>query len=256
MLGAIVGDMIGSRFERNNVKRLSFPLFVEDCRFTDDSVLTFAVADCVLNGSDYAATIRRYAREYPDRGYGSQFLDWSLSDSAGPYNSYGNGSAMRVSPIGFAYDSEETVLEEAYKSAAVTHDHPEGLKGAQAVALAVFLARTVGDKELIRKRIKVQFGYDLDRTIESIRPTYEFNASCQGSVPEAIIAFLDSENFEDAVRKAVSLGGDTDTIASMAGAIAQAYYKEIPVEIQREVWDRLPEPLSVLLAAFCAKYPV
>ena len=181
-------------------------------------------------------------------------MKWVALKRSGPYNSYGNGSAMRVSPVGFAFDSEERVLEEARKSAEVTHNHPEGIKGAEAVALAVFLARTTGDKGLIRRRIEGLFGYDLGRGTDEIRPAYKFDVTCQGSVPEAIIAFLESHDFEDAVRRAVSLGGDSDTIACMAGGIAQAFYKSIPHRIEREVWARLPPELSALLAEFNAAF--
>ncbi|MEK7656803.1 MAG: ADP-ribosylglycohydrolase family protein [Elusimicrobiota bacterium] len=254
MLGAVAGDIIGSVYEWDNAKRMDFPLFTVGSDFTDDSVLTFAVADCVLNGLEYAATLRKYARAYPDRGYGGMFRRWFLSDKPGPYHSFGNGSAMRASPIGFAYDTEARVLEEARKSAAVTHDHPEGIQGAQAVALAVFLARTTKDKETIRRCVVERFGYDLSRTIDSIRPSYRFDVTCRGSVPEAIIAFLESDDFEDAIRRAVSLGGDSDTIACMTGGIAQAYYGEVPPAIEREAVKRLPIEFLKLLADFNKEY--
>ncbi|MFH2203384.1 MAG: ADP-ribosylglycohydrolase family protein [Elusimicrobiota bacterium] len=254
MIGAIAGDIIGSVFEFNNTKRTDFPLFSERSKFTDDSVLTCAVADSILHKSDYAGPIRKYAEKYPNSGYGGMFIKWLILKKKEPYNSYGNGSAMRVSPVGFAFDSEEQVLEEARKTAIVTHNHPEGIKGAQATALAVYLARTTKDKDTIRRRIEKDFSYDLGRTIEDIRPGYKFDVTCQGSVPEAIIAFLESKDFEDAIRKAVSLGGDSDTIACITGGIAQAFYKKIPAEIQREVWSRLPEDLSEILARFNAKH--
>ncbi|TBR26188.1 ADP-ribosylglycohydrolase family protein, partial [bacterium] len=185
-----------------------------------------------------------------------RFREWLLGDELRPYNSFGNGSAMRVSPIGFAYDSEERVLAEARASAIVTHDHPEGVKGAQATALAIFLARTTHDKALIRKRIASTFGYELNRTVEAIRPDYRFDETCQGSVPEAIIAFLDSESYEDAVRKAISLGGDSDTIACITGGIAQAYYGEVPAPILTEVRRRLQAEFIRLLEQFDARFPV
>lgn len=250
MLGAIAGDMIGSVFERSNRKSTDFPLFVEGSQFTDDSVLTFAVADCLLNGLDYAAAYRRYALAYPGRGYGGMFERWIDRENAGPYNSFGNGSAMRVSPVAWAFASETEVLAEARRSAEPTHNHPEGVKGAQAVALAVFLARTARDKGLIRARLTESFGYDLARTVDSIRPFYAFDATCPGSVPEAVIAFLDSDSFEEAVRMAVSLGGDSDTIASIAGAIAEAYYGPVPPFIEEEVRRRLPQELRSLLSEF------
>lgn len=256
MLGAVAGDVIGSVFERRNLRRTDFPLFSPESDFTDDSVLTFAVADCLLHGRDYACAIREYALAYPNRGYGGGFNAWLDRGDLKPYNSMGNGSAMRVSPVGFALDSEDGVLAEAARSASVTHDHPEGIKGAQCVALAVFLARTTRDKGLIRRRVSERFGYDLSRTVDSIRPSYKFDATCPGSVPEAIIAFLDSTDFEDAIRRAVSLGGDSDTIACIAGGIAEAYYGEVPGEIDREVRKRLPKSFLALLAEFEAEHPL
>ncbi|MBI4347205.1 MAG: ADP-ribosylglycohydrolase family protein [Elusimicrobia bacterium] len=254
MLGAIAGDVIGSVFEFDNVKRADFRLFSADSDFTDDSVLTFAVADCILNSLDYGRTIRSYARRYPGRGYGGRFKSWVASEQLGPYQSFGNGSAMRVSPVGFAFDTEERVLAEARRSAEVTHDHPEGIKGAQAVALAIFLARTTRDKKLVRRRVAA-LGYDLDRTLDQIRPGYAFDETCPGSVPEAVIAFLESEGYEDAVRKAVSLGGDSDTIACMAGSIAQAYYGSVPAAIEAEVRERLPEEFADILDRFNERFP-
>lgn len=231
MLGAVCGDIIGSRFERFNYKGTDFNLFDESCRCTDDSILTFAVADVIMNGKDYASTFREYARESPLAGFGGSFIAWVDNPEAGPYNSWGNGSAMRVSPVGWLFNTVEDVLENARLSAEPTHNHPEGIKGAQAIALAIFMARTGEHKEDIKKEIENRFGYNLNRTIEEIRPIYEFDVSCQGSVPESIIAFLDSNDYEDCIRKAISIGGDSDTIAAMAGSIAEAYYKEIPFEI-------------------------
>lgn len=231
MLGAICGDIIGSVYERMNYKGTDFPLFSPGCRYTDDTTLTIAVADAIMNGKDYANTIREYGQAHPLAGYGGSFVAWLDNPTAGPYNSWGNGSAMRVSPVGWLFDTEEFVLEHAKLSAEVTHNHPEGIKGAQAVALSVFLARKGATKEDIKLRIESDFGYDLNRTIEQIRPTYEFDVSCQGSVPESIIAFLDSSDYEDCVRKAISIGGDSDTIAAIAGSIAEAYYADIPKNV-------------------------
>jgi ADP-ribosylglycohydrolase len=231
MLGAICGDVIGSIYERINVKHTQFPLFSEGCRYTDDTTLTVAVADAIMNGKDYADTIREYGRAHPLAGYGSSFIAWLDDPNAGPYDSWGNGSAMRVSPVAWLFDTMEEVLIEAEKSAAVTHNHPEGIKGAQAIASSIFLARNGSSKEEIKKWIEDGFGYDLNRTIDEIRPTYEFDVSCQGSVPEAIIAFLESENYEDCIRKAISIGGDSDTIAAMSGSIAEAYYGYISEEV-------------------------
>jgi ADP-ribosylglycohydrolase len=256
MIGAIAGDIIGSVFEGHPIKSSKFSLFNRYSMFTDDTVLTVAVADAILKGTDYAASLKSYACKYPNAGYGSSFYEWMLSSDSTPYNSWGNGSAMRVSPVGFAFDSAEDVLYEAEQSAAVTHNHPEGIKGAQAAALAVFLARTRETKETIRQEIADRFDYDLNRTIDEIRPGYHFDVSCQGSVPEAIIAFLESENFEDAVRKGISLGGDSDTIACIAGGIAQAYYKKIPLEILTEVRKRLPEAFLSVIDTFNDTYRI
>jgi ADP-ribosylglycohydrolase len=231
MLGAICGDIIGSVYEGINVKHTEFPLFREDCRYTDDTTLTVAVADAIMNNKDYASTIREYGRQHPLAGYGSSFIAWLDDPNAGPYNSWGNGSAMRVSPVGWLFNTEELVLNQARLTAEVTHNHPEGIKGAQAIALSVFLARTGSSKEIIKSRIESMFGYDLNRTIDGIRPTYEFDVSCKGSVPESIIAFLESDDYESCIRKAISIGGDSDTIAAMAGSIAEAYYGYIPQEI-------------------------
>lgn len=241
MIGAIIGDVVGSRFEKNNIKSREFDLFHKDCRFTDDTVLTIAIADCILQDGDYEKTVKQYGRRYPFAGYGGTFKKWLAGIIQGPYQSWGNGSAMRVSPIGWAFHDEKTVLEEAAKSAAITHDHPEGIKGAQAVAMAVFLARNGKSRLEIKEYVETNFGYNLHRTIDQIRPGYAFDVSCQGSVPEAIIAFLESEDFEDAIRTAISIGGDSDTIASMTGAIAEAYYRSIPEEIIRTTRALLPQ---------------
>ena len=250
MLGAIAGDIIGSVYETAPIKRTDFPLFSHESHFTDDTVMTVALAWAILNNKDYAAGMRSFGRCYPDAGYGGRFFSWLFDDGAGPYRSWGNGAAMRVSPVGFAFDSEEAVLREAQSSAAVSHNHPEGIKGAQATALAIFLARMGESKDVIRQRISTLFGYDLDRTLDSIRPAYRFDVSCQGSVPEALIAFLESRNFEDAVRKAVSLGGDSDTQACITGAIAQAFYRCIPEHIVVHVRASLPQKLLSVVDDF------
>jgi ADP-ribosylglycohydrolase len=254
MIGAIAGDIIGSAFEWRNVKTTGFELFGPASRFTDDTVLTVAVADCILTGKDYAGAFKEYGRRFPSAGYGGFFWGWLCSGSLEPYNSFGNGSAMRVSPVGFAFETLEEVLEEAKRSAEVTHNHPEGIKGAQAVASAIFLARKGSGKGEIRRYIEEAFGYDLDRTLDEIRPGYTFDVTCQGSVPEAIIAFLESEDFEDAVRKAISLGGDSDTIACMTGGIAQAYYKVVPGPILQKVRGILDPGLLRVVDRFSEKY--
>ncbi|OPY86392.1 MAG: ADP-ribosylglycohydrolase [Syntrophus sp. PtaU1.Bin208] len=254
MIGAIAGDVIGSVYEHSRMKTLNFPLFQEYSRFTDDTVMTLAIADAIINSRGYAESMKSFGRRYPKAGYGRDFLKWILASESKPYNSWGNGSAMRASPIGFAYPTVETVMAEARKSAEVSHDHPEGIKGAQAAALAVFLARTGKSKKEIREEISGRFAYNLDRTVDDIRPNYRFDASCQGSVPEAIIAFLDSKNYEDAIRKAVSLGGDSDTLACIAGGIAQAFYGEIPPEILAEVRKRLPGEFLTIIDRFHKEY--
>lgn len=254
MIGAIAGDIIGSPYEWFRVKITDFELFTKESRFTDDTVLTVAIADCILNKKDYAKTLREYGRTYPHAGYGGWFVNWLFSDSPRPYNSYGNGSAMRVSPIGFAFDDLDTVMIEAKKSAEVTHNHPEGIKGAQAVATAIFLAKTGETKKQIKNKIKTMFNYDLDQKLDDIRPTYVFDVRCQGSVPQAIIAFLESDDYEDAVRKAVSLGGDSDTLGCITGGIAQAYYKKIPKLIIEKVRSLLDKDLLKIVNSFTKEY--
>ncbi len=253
MIGAIAGDIIGSIYEARGIKTKDFPLFSEGCRFTDDTVLTVAVAEAILEGSGYRDSIRRIGRRYPYAGYGGSFNHWLQGEDPSPYNSWGNGSAMRVSPVGFAFSSEEEVLHQARLTAEISHNHPEGIKGAQAAALAVYLARTGCGKEEIRARI-AEFGYNLVRSIDEIRPSYTFDISCQGTVPEAVIAFLDSDSYEDSVRNAVSLGGDADTLACITGAIAEAFYGEVPETIRTKVADLLPSYLSNITQAFCEKY--
>jgi len=250
MIGAIAGDVIGSVYEHRPVKHTEFPLFGRASRFTDDTVLTVAVAQAILQREDYATALKRLGRRYPEAGYGMSFLRWLFEDDSRPYNSWGNGSAMRVSPVGFAFETEAAVLGEARNSAAVTHNHPEGIKGAQATALAVFLARRGRGKEEIRSRLQQLFSYDLARSLEEIRPTYQFDISCQGTVPQAIIAFLESGDYEDAIRKGISLGGDSDTIGSITGGIAQAFYRTVPEPIVNETRKRLPAEFIEILDRF------
>jgi len=250
MIGAIAGDIIGSAYEWHNIKSKDFELFSPRSKFTDDTVLTVAVADCILNNRDYAKTFKEYGRWYPHAGYGGNFNTWLHSDSLAPYNSFGNGSAMRVSPVGFAFGTLDRVLSEAKRSAEVTHDHPEGIKGAQATAAAIFFARTGKDKNEIRVYIEATFEYDLSPTLADIRPGYHFDVTCQGSVPQAIVAFLESANYEDAIRNAISIGGDSDTIACITGGIAQAYYKTIPENILAETTKRLDKELLIIVDQF------
>lgn len=256
MLGAIFGDIVGSVHEHTGTKTADFPLFTPLSRFTDDSVLTVAVAHSILAGVDYKQSLWRFGNLFPQAGYGKTFRSWLRLpvDEAEPCQSFGNGSAMRVAAIGWAFDTVASVLMEAEKSAAVTHNHPEGIKGAQSVALAIFRARTGASKADIKTEIETRFGYNLSRRIEDIRPGYRFDVTCQGSVPESIIAFLESESVEDAIRKAVSFGGDADTMAAIAGSMAEAHYKHIPSAFISEVKARLPERLLEVADRFCARY--
>ena len=254
MIGAIAGDIIGSIYEHDNIKSKDFPLFKVGCSFTDDTVLTIAVAKAILTNGNYKQSIWDLAGNYPNAGYGASFIHWLRSLDPQPYNSWGNGSAMRVSPIGFAFESVDLVLREAEKSALISHNHPEGIKGAQATALAVFHARTRKDKDLIRKDISDRFGYNLNRKLDEIRPNYHFDVSCQGSVPEAIIAFLESDSYEDAIRNAISIGGDSDTIACITGGISEAYYGSTPNEIQVKVNTYLTKELIEIVNLFRMKY--
>lgn len=250
MLGAIAGDMIGSRFEWHNHKSKEFDLFSDYSHFTDDSVLTIALADSLLSGIPYTQKLKEYFWLYPHAGYGGRFFRWAGSDDTRPYNSFGNGSAMRVSPVGWYFNDLSTVLSEARKSAAVTHDHAEGIKGAQAVAAAIFLARIGENKADIRDFIVERFGYRFDFTLDDIRPYYRFDVTCQGSVPQALQAFFEADDFEDAVRNAISIGGDSDTIACITGGIAEAFYGEVPAWIAEQVWSRLDDFLSAVVRQF------
>lgn len=259
IIGAIAGDTIGSLYEFNSTKNHDFPLFDKRMSFTDDSVMTVAVADWILHCKTLspealAEKMRLWGKKYPRAGYGGGFARWLRSPSMGPYNSWGNGSAMRVSPAGFAFDTLEETLTCARISAEVTHNHPEGIKGAQATAAAIFLARTKSTKQEIREYVSEQFGYDLSRTCDDIRPKYSFNESCQETVPEAIIAFLDSKDYEDAIRLAVSLGGDADTLAAITGGIAAAFYKHIPDSILEFVTAKLPDDLKSIVEEFSEKH--
>jgi len=254
MLGAIAGDVIGSEYEWVDIKQKDFELFSPRSTFTDDTVLTIAIADGLLNQKNYAGVLKEYGCAYPNAGYGNLFAGWLFSDGSKPYNSCGNGSAMRVSPIGFAFNNIQDVLHEAKKSAESTHNHPEGIKGAQATATAVFLARQGSRKEDIRGFIEQEFGYDLSMSLDDLRPIYSFNDTCQKTVPQAIIAFLESVDYEDCVRNAISLGGDSDTLACIAGGIAEAYYKTIPQHIVRETRARLPYDLLRIIDQFYLKY--
>ena len=253
MLGAIAGDVIGSVHEGRGTKHKDFPLFAPASRFTDDSVLTCAVAERILHGGDYTRLFHDWFHAYPNAGYGRTFIRWAFHRNLEPYGSWGNGSAMRVSPIGMLAGSIAEACAEAEASAAVTHNHPEGIRGAQATAVAIHLARTGADKAVIRQHLETQFGYRLDQSLADIRETYTFDVSCQGSVPQSVVAFLESESYEDAVRNAISLGGDADTMACIAGGIAEAFYGGVPEPIRVEVLARLDPRLRGIVDAFYSR---
>ena len=247
MLGAIFGDIVGSVYEFNNTADLHFPLLSRYSRPTDDSIMTLAVARALMetwgqpDDAIRAALVREmrdFGARYPNGGYGGRFSDWLAADDPQPYGSFGNGSAMRVSPVGWLCGTMEDTLHMARLTAEVTHNHPEGIKGAQAIAAGVLLARAGQDKDAILRSLTERFHYDLTRTLDEIRPTYGFYEICQKSVPEAIRAFYEGETYEDVIRRAVALGGDSDTIACMAGALAEAYYG-MPEAFQKEALARM-----------------
>lgn len=274
MLGAIIGDIVGSVYEWNNIKTKVFPLFRDDCFFTDDTVMTIATADALMKGGqpdDFIDSYKKWGRRYPDAVYGIRFGRWIFSDDREPYNSWGNGSAMRVSPCAWLMDCgfcartgmwPSNGRERAKLSAEVTHSHPEGIKGALAVTDAIFMCRFYaggyGDdmgnpikerlslekyKMQIKEHIEREYGYDLSKTLDEIRPTYRFNESCQDTVPQAITSFLESTDFEDAIRNAISLGGDSDTLAAITGSIAEAAYG-VPDWITDKALSYLDAPMQ------------
>ena len=266
MLGSLIGDTVGSIYEFRNIKTKNFELCQSGMEYTDDSVLTFATADWLLHGGEPEAYYFKYAMDYPYAGYGGSFINWVLDSRCRgsilpPYNSYGNGSAMRVSPVGWACDDENTVLTMARESAACTHNHPEGIKGAQAVALAVMLARHGSTSGEIRKRIAHDFGYDLSLSVDEIRPRYSWEGldgaidggTCQGSVPQALTCAFEATSFEDAIRNAVSLGGDSDTIACIVGAVAEPLFG-VPRSLEEWMRGKLPQDLLIILDEFQSKY--
>jgi ADP-ribosylglycohydrolase len=253
MIGAIAGDIIGSVYEWNNIKTKDFELFSDKCFFTDDSILTIALADSILSGRPYVDNLKAFYHWYPDGGYGGSFQRWAQSPDSQPYNSWGNGAAMRISPVGYAYHDLATVLQKAKEFTEITHNHPEGIKGGQATAAAIFLARTGESKIAIQDYIENHFHYDLSRHVDEIRPTFKFDESCQGTVPQALRAFLDSTDFEDAIRTAVSLGGDSDTVACITGGVAQAFYGAVPETIQEKVYSILDDRLGQIARRFMAK---
>ncbi|MCU0492040.1 MAG: ADP-ribosylglycohydrolase family protein [Chloroflexaceae bacterium] len=255
MIGAIAGDVIGSVYEHKKrwmgERNPDFePLFAPNSRFTDDTVLTLAVAEHLLHGDDLAELFKIAFHRYPTAGFGSRFRAWAKDEAEDSYGSWGNGAAMRVSPVAYTNPTLAEVLHHAKRTAIVTHSHPEGVKGALAIAAATFLARTGSSKGAIAAHIERTYAYDLNTTIDEIRPSYEFDSSAQGTVPQAIIAFLDSNDYESAVRLAVSLGGDADTLACMAGSIAEAFYGGVPPAIRQQALERLDDSMLEIIAAF------
>lgn len=249
MIGAIIGDVVGSVYEWNNIKTKQFLLLREDCTFTDDTVMTCAVAEGIMSGAkpeDFVRSMKRLGRLYPDAGYGGRFYCWLQSECSEPYNSFGNGAAMRVSPCGWASADPEINRTLAECSAAVTHNHPEGIRAAKAISDAITLCRAGISKAELRIHIEQTYGYDLSFTLSEIRETYSFDETCQGSVPQAIVAFLESSDFEDAIRNAISIGGDSDTIAAITGSIAEAAYG-VPEKLEKKVLALLDEPLREIV---------
>ena len=256
MIGAILGDVVGSRFEHHPIKTTEFDLLTVACEATDDSVLTVATAEALMGDRDFASAYREWGRRYPWAGYGGWFLDWLDDEEAGPYRSFGNGSAMRVAPVGWFASSLEEALELARETAVVTHDHPEGVKGAKAVAAAVWLARQGVEPSKLRDELEARFAYELRRSISNIRLTYAFDVTCQGSVPEALICALEARSVEEAVRLAVSLGGDADTQACIAGAVAEARFGGVPAELEAAVRPYLDEEMAAVVESFRARHVV
>lgn len=250
MLGAIIGDIVGSRFEFNNTNQTNFTLFTPDCNFTDDTICTIAVADALLNGSDFGDTIHRWCRKYPypTGGYGGSFARWVHSDIPKPYNSFGNGSAMRVSPCGWLPTRQE-VLSHARQSAECTHNHPEGIKGAMCIADCIYHAHVGADKSEMVALVTKEYTYPLDMTCHEIRRMNTFNETCQVTVPQAIVCFVESTDFESAIRLAVSIGGDSDTIAAITGSIAEAYYG-IPENIEQKALSLLTPEMKRVIKQF------
>lgn len=249
IIGAVIGDIVGSRFEWSNTKKTDFDLFAPWSKFTDDSVMTIAVAEWLTVGGDLVSIMQKWGRRYPGAGYGGMFSKWLEAEVPKPYNSYGNGSAMRVSPVGFYAKSLEEALQLAKATAEISHNHSQGIKGAQAIASSIYLALNGKSKEEIKEYVETEFGYNLHRSCDDIRPTYRFDVTCQGSCPQAIIAFLDSNDYESAIRLAVSLGGDSDTIACMTGGMAAAFYG-VPDDLVVKAREYLSEDIIQTIESF------
>jgi ADP-ribosylglycohydrolase len=254
MIGAIVGDVIGSYFEHFPVKHTDFELFSDDSCFTDDTVLTVAVADWLLHGGDLRTYFHEYVSRYPGAGYGATFRNWALCRDAEPYGSWGNGSAMRVSPIGHSQTSLADTLRLAEQSAAVTHNHPEGIRGAVAVAGCTFIARSGGSKADVRQFAESEIGYDLSTPLDELRESYLFDVSCEGSVPQSIRAFLESDSVEQAIRLAISMGGDADTMACIAASIAEPFFGGVPDALWLPTMERLDNRLIATIMEFRSRF--
>lgn len=260
MLGAIIGDIVGSRFEWDNNRSKDFEFFTDKCFITDDSIMSLAVAKAILESKkDYSDLpentikyMQKIGRNYPDCGYGGSFYGWIFSDNPQPYNSYGNGSAMRISAVGFSAESLEETKRLSELVTNVSHNHPEGIKGAEATAVCIYMSRngkTIGE---IKKYIIDNY-YNIDFTLDEIRETYKFNETCQDTVPQALEAFFESKNFEDAIRNAISIGGDSDTVAAICGGIAEAYYG-VPEDLRKKALKFLNTELTEILVEFEEKY--
>ena len=260
MLGAIIGDIVGSRFEHNNIKTKNFKLLTDQCRPTDDTIMTLAIAKAILECNENYSNLDRMAeewmqyfgRKYSNAGYGNSFFNWLYMDFPKPYNSYGNGSAMRVSACAYAAHSLSEAKDFSKSVTKISHNHPEGIKGAEAAVVAVYMALHGSSISQIRDRINDNY-YPMNFTIDGIRDSYTFDVTCQGSVPQAIMAFLESSDFEDAIRNAVSIGGDSDTIAAITGSIAEAYYG-IPEKISNQIFAFLDKDMIIILNEFEEKY--
>lgn len=261
MLGAIIGDIVGSRFEFNNLRSKEFELFTKECVPTDDSIMSLAVAKAIMENKDGHGQLsdlavkymRELGQEYPDAGYGGRFGLWLHIPNPQPYGSYGNGSAMRVSPCGFAAQNLMDAMVLSAMVTKVTHNHPEGMKGAEATAVAIYMARTGSSMAEIKNFINKNY-YSIDFTLDEIRDTYQFNATCQNTVPQAFEAFFESTDFEDAIRNSISIGGDSDTLAAICGGIAEAYYG-IPEDLKEQATAYLGDDLMEILAEFECRYP-
>lgn len=255
MIGAIVGDVVGSIYEWDNHRSKDFPLFKDECFFTDDTVCTVALADCLMSNGDPTKYLQDYCRKFPNRGYGGMFAEWIDYKNPKPYNSFGNGAAMRISPVALALTDWDSVERKTIEFTEVTHNHPLGIAGALATSEAIFRAKTATDKAfLVDLLLKYYPTYDVTETVDTLRPHYRFNETCQGTVPQALTCVIYSTDFEDAIRNAISVGGDSDTLAAIVGGIAESLYKGVPSDIQAQVLNRLPDTFVSVIERFKETY--